>query len=427
MALTVLVVDDDPYTRQLVRRVVAREFEVRILEAEHGVEALEVLMSERVDLMLLDISMPVMNGVETLEALRRTPSFNDLAVMILAGQAEEQHVMRLMELRIAGFLVKPFRPGLLADRIGRLLRQRAAGRESGREMVSPRLRLRRNARVLLADRTPEFCRVFAAELSHLCQVECVQSLPRALALSVESPPSVVFVGDTEHLLETEIFVRKLRLQCASAGTAVIALVPPTGLETARAQGLYDGVAVRSYVPAILRQGLRDLFSEATVAAWLLAADGTCMGAFASAAESLLQEALPSLCRDQARPPWSLEAGRWMVAALEVQAHGLGWDLRLQMPWSAALQLTAARAGLALDEVSEQGVSAGLVLMLEAVAGRLCECAAQEGLTMECGTPRVSTTRMHVSRESRTGGSTQWWFSRPDAPDGLCLGLTSLAA
>ena len=90
----VLIVDDEPSMRQLIRRLVEPEFDVIWFEADDGTTALECLLRERIDLMLLDLTMRVMDGIETLEALRRSPAFSQLPVLLLTGRPDEERVRR---------------------------------------------------------------------------------------------------------------------------------------------------------------------------------------------------------------------------------------------------------------------------------------------------------------------------------------------
>lgn len=114
--MKILVVDDERSLRSLVRRVLERD-SVQVLEADDGVTALERLVNEPVDLVLLDLSMKAMDGIDTLEAIRRSPRFPHLPVILITGNPDERYVRRAAALGITGFLVKPFSPDTLRERI----------------------------------------------------------------------------------------------------------------------------------------------------------------------------------------------------------------------------------------------------------------------------------------------------------------------
>ena len=115
MAVRVLVVDDEPPIRDLMRMVLEEEgYEVRT--ATNGAEALAQAATFEPDVILLDMSMPVMDGRAFVEAYRRRgapPPLAPIIVVTAAGDAAE----RAAQLRAAGFIAKPFDIDQLARRV----------------------------------------------------------------------------------------------------------------------------------------------------------------------------------------------------------------------------------------------------------------------------------------------------------------------
>jgi DNA-binding response OmpR family regulator len=112
----VLVVDDERLNRMLLRR--ALEAEGRLVsEAPDGNVALEVLRSETVDVVLLDIMMPNLDGYATLEVIKADPSLDHLPVIIISGVDEIESVVRCIEMGATDYLPKPFEPAILRARV----------------------------------------------------------------------------------------------------------------------------------------------------------------------------------------------------------------------------------------------------------------------------------------------------------------------
>jgi CheY-like chemotaxis protein len=102
---TILVVDDHPVTREPLARLL--QFEgFRTACAANGVEALAAVAQSRPDLILLDVMMPKMNGVDFLEHLRRDPDGASIPVIGLTGVFDPNHLARLRELGVADVLTK---------------------------------------------------------------------------------------------------------------------------------------------------------------------------------------------------------------------------------------------------------------------------------------------------------------------------------
>jgi two-component system chemotaxis response regulator CheY len=118
-----LIVDDSPVTRKMVRRAIGLcGLEIGELhEAGDGAEALAKLAAHPVDLVLADINMPVMNGVELVERMSRDAGLSRIPVVIVATPMSEQRVEKLLDTGARAYLAKPFRPEALRDLVLEIL------------------------------------------------------------------------------------------------------------------------------------------------------------------------------------------------------------------------------------------------------------------------------------------------------------------
>ncbi|MBA2941773.1 response regulator transcription factor [Paenibacillus sp. CGMCC 1.16610] len=115
----ILIVDDDPYIRELVRVFMLNEgFEV--VEASDGAEALKLLETVQVDMVIMDIMMPNMDGWELCKELRE---HYDIPLLMLTAKGETSQKVKGFELGTDDYLVKPFEPVELAMRVKALLKR----------------------------------------------------------------------------------------------------------------------------------------------------------------------------------------------------------------------------------------------------------------------------------------------------------------
>ena len=119
----ILIVDDEPFNVDLL------EQELDLLDydtvaASNGVEALEVLARERVDLVLLDVMMPQLDGYGVLANIRERAAWRHLPVIMISALNEMESVVRCIELGAEDYLPKPFEPVLLKARIGACLEKK---------------------------------------------------------------------------------------------------------------------------------------------------------------------------------------------------------------------------------------------------------------------------------------------------------------
>src|SRR6202171_4029953 len=131
---TILVVDDDPQIRRVMRATLTAQG-YTIVEARDGQEALEKLRSERPDLVLLDMNMPVMDGLEACREIRRD---SEVPVIMLTVRSAEKDKVRALDAGADDYVVKPFGIQELLARVRALLR-RAAEDDSAGTLVSKEL------------------------------------------------------------------------------------------------------------------------------------------------------------------------------------------------------------------------------------------------------------------------------------------------
>ena len=122
--LTILHVDDDADMRHVTALSLSRDAGVAVVSAESGREALDLLKSGlRPDVIVLDVSMPEMDGPATLSALRDLDGLESAPVVFLTGRAAEHERRRYLALGAASVIPKPFDPSTLADDLRAVVRR----------------------------------------------------------------------------------------------------------------------------------------------------------------------------------------------------------------------------------------------------------------------------------------------------------------
>jgi two-component system OmpR family response regulator len=120
--MKVLIIDDDADIRSIARLSLSRVGGMEVIEAGSGIEGVRKAREEKPDVILLDMMMPTMDGLETLAALRSQLATALTPVIFLTAKAVGDEVERLNALNAAGVLIKPFDPRTLADDVRALLK-----------------------------------------------------------------------------------------------------------------------------------------------------------------------------------------------------------------------------------------------------------------------------------------------------------------
>ncbi|MCS7313397.1 MAG: response regulator [Acidobacteria bacterium] len=124
---TVMIVEDSPTMRQLLIFALKRLKNLRVVEAGDGVEALKKLNQEKTDLFIIDINMPVMDGLKLIGILRQNPEYKDVPIVIVTTEGAEEDRKRALALGANVYITKPVHSATLLKTVSELLHVSEAG------------------------------------------------------------------------------------------------------------------------------------------------------------------------------------------------------------------------------------------------------------------------------------------------------------
>ncbi|OHD61612.1 MAG: hypothetical protein A2014_07585 [Spirochaetes bacterium GWF1_49_6] len=116
MEAAVLIVDDAVSVRWIVGKVFQQKG-FKVFEAVNGKEGLKFLDSHPIDLVIVDLNMPEMNGLEFITKVKENPNYADLPIVVLTGESNAQLLNIAKEHGAAGWVIKPFNPVKFLDSI----------------------------------------------------------------------------------------------------------------------------------------------------------------------------------------------------------------------------------------------------------------------------------------------------------------------
>ncbi len=117
--INILIVDDSSVMRKIVERSLRQAgiTITKVYEAGNGAEALSVLADNRVQLILCDINMPVMDGLEFVKLLSGVPNAKDVPVVMITTEGSEAHVVQALSAGARGYIRKPFTPDQVKEQV----------------------------------------------------------------------------------------------------------------------------------------------------------------------------------------------------------------------------------------------------------------------------------------------------------------------
>lgn len=120
MPMKILSVDDSRTIRIIVGRAFS-QYDCQMCEAGNGEEGLAVAAREKPDLILLDVTMPIMDGVTMLTKLKEDPELKAIPVIMLTAESGRENVLHIAKLGVRDYLVKPFKENQLIEKVERIV------------------------------------------------------------------------------------------------------------------------------------------------------------------------------------------------------------------------------------------------------------------------------------------------------------------
>lgn len=119
MPKKILSVDDSKTVRLIVRKAM-KPYDIIVCEAQNGEEGLAAARAEKPDLILLDVTMPVMDGVEMLTRLKAEPELKGIPVVMLTAEAGRENILKIAKIGVRDYIVKPFTEQVLVEKLTRI-------------------------------------------------------------------------------------------------------------------------------------------------------------------------------------------------------------------------------------------------------------------------------------------------------------------
>ncbi len=224
MRYKVLTVDDSKTVRIIVRKAF-KPYDCDIIEAGNGVEGLAVAAKETPSLILLDVTMPVMDGVEMLTKLKSDPALKGIPVIMLTAEGGREHVLKIAKIGVRDYLVKPFKEEVLIEKCGRVLDLKpiAEAPAKARSIFDP-------ADILIVEDKPAIIQQIQEGLRHTpWKIKGVGTQAEVLGHCVHTTPDLILVSLS--LPEEAAFTlfRHIRTGIKTKYTPVFGLVVKTEL------------------------------------------------------------------------------------------------------------------------------------------------------------------------------------------------------
>lgn len=250
MAAKILTIDDSKTMRAIIKKQVTT-LGYEVLEAADGAEGLLIAAAEKPDLILLDVTMPVMDGREALAKLRQQPETQKIPVIMVTAEAAKATVIEIIKAGISDYIVKPFSEQVLGEKIRKALQPVAGAVEKINILIVDENES--DAKALLAALQSEH-HVQAAATGEEAMDKIISHKPRLILIDISMP-------DTIRLQITE----KIKADGLQASCKLVALCKKTSLdEVSRAsQKGFSGIILKPFTNDEVRSVVNNIVQTQT--------------------------------------------------------------------------------------------------------------------------------------------------------------------
>lgn len=219
----VLVVDDDPNVNLFISRLLMKKFHCEVVTAVNGLDGLSKLKEENPEVVFLDVTMPVMNGIETLQAIRGDKNFKNVPIIMLTAVRERDVVGKVMNLGVIDYVLKPLMYDETYVRLKEIFEKIKEMKEEEERERLAEANGEKKEKILIVDTDIEFRENFKRQLENDFKILESDSGAEGLQIFMKEKPKIVCLGENLPLLNERMFAQKIRATRSDSEITIFAI------------------------------------------------------------------------------------------------------------------------------------------------------------------------------------------------------------
>lgn len=408
----VLICDADAALRQVLKRVMTKAYGCDVTEAATGLEVFDALARRPADVIVVDVHLPIMNGVEVCEALRRSAQFKNTPLMVLTAERDEGVINSLIAIGVSDLVLKPLHTERFIQRFGALVTKVLRSRQAGtfEQAAAPNLVL--GSTILVVDGDPEYQSLVDRTLSGPFVISTATTGAEAIARCLaHQPPNAIIIGKELGLIGPEYLAKKLRSSC-SGRVRLIGAVAKRDVESTRQNGVFDDVIPRSFVSTTLKTDVQKLLQQSSTLVQFQSQFPGLRSSLLAAAEQVCGLML-SVEIEAGDGPLQIE-GEWSAnAAVTVKVSGFALHFNLRYGYETGQHIAGAFLESPPDTMGQEEAESVAGELANVIIGRLHNMYGKSGATSTMSLPEI------------TSGESATIEAPPVEENALCLSLAAV--
>jgi CheY-like chemotaxis protein len=244
--LKALIIDDDPTVCSILQRILLKKFSIEAITASNGIEGLSLVNKNKPDLIFCDINMPLMDGVEVLEAIRSDPELKNLKVVIITSSNEHIIINKIVSLGVSDYILKPLYSDRIYERLKRIINTYNATVRTNVNIRNLNFSNNEKKTLLIADKDINFRSFFTQLYSSQYEIiEAVDGL-QCLQIYIEESPQIIIVSEGLGIINEFLVAKKIR-NAESLTKPEIFLLNDSKTLDEKLMSSFDGIIKKSFV------------------------------------------------------------------------------------------------------------------------------------------------------------------------------------
>ncbi|MBI9070849.1 MAG: response regulator [Melioribacteraceae bacterium] len=207
----VLVVDDDDNITLFISRLLTKKFHCTVISAKNGLVALSQMKKEEPEVIFLDVTMPVMDGIEMLTALKEDEKYCEIPVIMLTAVSERAVIEKAMNIGVLDYILKPLVYETVFERMKEIFSNIKKMREIEELKKSAEADTNEGKpKILIVDGDESFRRVFGTQMEKNYNVLEAENGAEGLTLFMDERPKIVCLGENLHLINEKLLAQKIK-------------------------------------------------------------------------------------------------------------------------------------------------------------------------------------------------------------------------
>ena len=240
-----LVVDDDEIVTAFIQRLLTKKFAFEVVIASNGIEALQVLQKDSPQIIFLDVTMPLMDGIEFLEAIRADPKYSELPVIIMSSVNDRKIINQLIDIGITGYILKPLEYDATYERLNKIITKYRSKLRHDSVIDGESINSKDKKKLLLVDRDINFKTFFKELYKDNFEIIEGETGSDCLSLYLKNSPKIILLGENLSIVNEKLLAKKIRELDEEGKTEIFIFKENPGGTN---EYLYDGVLKKSFVP-----------------------------------------------------------------------------------------------------------------------------------------------------------------------------------